>query len=335
MSQSGSAPDRAELERLTRRAHRPGRLTAAEIDLLVQRYQDASTDLALLRATGGDRAQATALAATVTRARAAVTGARAPLGRAVLRFAGDAFPTEVWERRRWCVGVAVGFLLVAAALGVWVALDPGVQSALLPPAAVANLVDHQFAAYYRSAPAAAFAARVWTNNAVVAAAALTTGVALGIPTLLLLAQNAANVGVAAGLLIAHGRAAEFFDLILPHGMLELSAVFIAAATGLRLGWRVIDPGESSRGAALAAEGRGAVVIAVGLVGVLFVSGILEAFVTPAPLPAWLRLGIGGLVELALITLVIRRGRPGGRCGDAPGSPAKPPTQRRVPPFARR
>ncbi|OKJ70291.1 hypothetical protein AMK30_25660 [Streptomyces sp. CB02460] len=31
-------------------------------------------------------------------------------------------------------------------------------------------------------------------------------------------------------------------LILPHGLLELTAVFVAVGTGLRLGWTVIDPG---------------------------------------------------------------------------------------------
>ena len=73
----------------------------------------------------------------------------------------------------------------------------------------------------------------------------------------MLFENAANVGVQGGLMFAHGKGGLFFSLILPHGMLELTAVFLAAAAGLRLGWTVIDPGPRPRGQALAEEGRSA------------------------------------------------------------------------------
>ncbi|MHB8449545.1 MAG: stage II sporulation protein M, partial [Mycobacteriales bacterium] len=109
-------------------------------------------------------------------------------------------------------------------------------------------------------------------------------------------------------LAAHGRAGEFFVLVLPHGMLELSAVFVAAGTGLRLGWRVVDPGRLPRAQALAEEGRGAVSVALGVVVVLAVSGALEAFVTPSPLPVWLRIGLGALAEAGFLALIGVRGR---------------------------
>ena len=58
----------------------------------------------------------------------------------------------------------------------------------------------------------------------------------------------------------------FFGLILPHGLLELTAVFVAAGAGLRLGWTVIDPGRRCRAAqALAEQGRAVISVALGLV----------------------------------------------------------------------
>jgi hypothetical protein len=91
-------------------------------------------------------------------------------------------------------------------------------------------------------------------------------------------------------------------------MLELTAVFLAAATGLRLGWTVIDPGPRPRSRALAEEGRASVTIALGLIVVLLVSGVIEAFVTPSPLPTWARITIGFCAEAVFLGYVIVCGR---------------------------
>ena len=59
-------------------------------------------------------------------------------------------------------------------------------------------------------------------------------------------------------------------------------------------------------------------LALGLVLVLLVSGLVEGFVTPSPLPAWLRLGIGFLVFAAYwaYTLILgRRAVAAGHRGD--------------------
>jgi uncharacterized membrane protein SpoIIM required for sporulation len=116
-------------------------------------------------------------------------------------------------------------------------------------------------------------------------------------------------------MIGHGRGTEFFALILPHGMLELSAVFLAAATGLRLGWTIIDPGPRRRAVALAEEGRSAVTIALGMIITLAVSGVIEAFVTPSPLPTGARIAIGAVVEVSFLTYIFVLGRRAVRAGE--------------------
>ena len=113
-------------------------------------------------------------------------------------------------------------------------------------------------------------------------------------------------------MLGAGKADIFFGLILPHGMLELSAVFVAGGIGLRTGWAWVAPGALPRARALAEAGRVAAVVALGLAGVLLVSGVLEAFVTPSGLPTAARIAIGVLAELAFLAYVIvygRRGRP--------------------------
>jgi uncharacterized membrane protein SpoIIM required for sporulation len=297
-----------EWRRLDALVKRRRRLTGDEVDELVALYQRTTTHLSAVRSAAHDPVLVAALSARVARARAAVTGAHAAEWGIVGRFALVSFPVMAYRARWWWLGTALGSLAVAFIIGWWVARSPQVQAALLPKAAVRQLVNHQFQGYYSQYAAPAFAAEVWTNNAWVAAQSLIFGVLLGLPTLLVLFDNAANGGVAGALMIVHGKGVLFFALILPHGMLELSAVFLAAATGLRLGWTVIDPGPRRRSQALAEEGRAAVTVALGLVAVLLVSGVIEAFVTPSHLPAWARIAIGVAAEAAFLTYVIVLGR---------------------------
>ena len=80
---------------------------------------------------------------------------------------------------------------------------------------------------------------------------------------------------------------------------------------------MISPGERPRGQVLAEQGRAVVAVAVGLVGVLLVSGLIEALVTPAPLPTALRVGIGVVAEATFLAYVIYFGRRAVRAG-SPG-----------------
>ncbi len=111
-------------------------------------------------------------------------------------------------------------------------------------------------------------------------------------------------------MLSVGKGGEFFSLILPHGMLELTAVFVAGGAGLRLGWSWIAPGARPRSVALAETGRATGVISLGLIGVLAVSGAIEAFVTPSGLPTAARIGIGAARRGRVPHLRHRAGSPG-------------------------
>lgn len=296
------------LDALLRLARRPRRMSGSEVDELVDLYRRTATHLSVVQSAGRDPALISKLSSLVGRARGVVAGQRQASWRDAARFLREDFPAVVYRIRWWWIGAAAGFLIVALSYGVWVATSPAAQLAVAPPEAVKQLVEQDFANYYTSAPAQDFTSRVFTNNAYVAAQAIVFGVLLGLPVLYVLFQNAVNVGVTGGLLAANDRAGQFFGLILPHGMLELTAVFVACGLGLKLGWTVIDPGGRARAEALAQEGRALVIGALGLVLVLLVSGLLEGFVTPSGLPTWARIGIGGVAELAFLAWVFGPGR---------------------------
>ncbi|MER7501289.1 stage II sporulation protein M [Nonomuraea pusilla] len=303
-------------------------LTGAEVDELVELYQRVSTHLSIVRSSSADAMLAGRLSALVARARSAVTGAHTPAWREFTRFFTVSFPVVAYRARWWWLATALAFLAVSWALGAWVAGDPRVQASIASPDEIAQLVDHDFADYYSENPAASFASRVWVNNAWVSAQVIIYAIFLGIPIPLVLYSNAANVGISGGLMASRGKLDIFFGLITPHGLLELTAVFLAAAVGMRLGWTVIDPGPRRRLDALAEQGRAVISVALGLVAVLFVSGLLEAFVTPSGLPTAVRVGIGVLAEAAFLAYVIVFGRRALRqdeTGDVERAPDVAPT----------
>jgi uncharacterized membrane protein SpoIIM required for sporulation len=291
------------LEQLAVKARRPRRMSGAEVDELVAGYQRVATHLSIVQTRSPDPVLVAKLSRIVADARAAVAGTRSPAWRDFSRFFVVTFPLAVYRTRRWWIPTAVLSLGVAAGFGWWIAAHPDVQHGLLPARSVRELTGTDFAQYYHSAPAHDFATRVWTNNVVAAASALVGGVVFGLPTLYALFVNMLNVGVDGGYMVAAGKANVFFGLIAPHGILELTAVFVAAGAGLRLGWTLIDPGPRRRADALAEEARSTMTIALGLIVVLAVSGAIEAFVTPSGLSTWVRVGIGVVAETAFLGYV--------------------------------
>jgi uncharacterized membrane protein SpoIIM required for sporulation len=300
----------ARLETLARRR----RLNGAEADELVVLYKRAATHLALVQSRTPDPMLAGRLSGLLSRARAATVGGSRTTGWAALaRGVTVDFPVALYRTWRWSVGTAAANLAVAAAMMLWLQAHPERINRLLSSDEIRQLVDHDFSDYYSAHPARSFAAQVWTNNALVAAMALFLGVTL-VGTLYLLWSNAVNLGVVGGAMLGAGKANVFFGLILPHGLLELSAVFVAGGIGLRTGWAWVAPGPLPRSRALAEAGRVAGVVALGLAGVLLVSGVLEAFVTPSGLPTAARIGIGVLAEVGFLTYVFVLGRRGVRAG---------------------
>ncbi|MER5648573.1 stage II sporulation protein M [Streptosporangium sp. NPDC002524] len=315
-------------DRLENLVRRRGSLDGAEVDELVDLYQRVATHLSLVRSASADPILVGRLSALVARARSAVTGAHTPAWREFVRFFTVSFPVVAYRARWWWLATSVAFLLVATVVAVWVGENPGVQAAIATPEEITQLVEHDFADYYSENPATSFAGQVWVNNAWLSMQVIIMSVLLGLPIPYVLWENALNVAVSAGLMASRGKLDIFFGLITPHGLLELTAVFLAAAVGMRLGWTVVDPGPRRRAEAIAEQGRAVMSVALGLIVVLLVSGLIEGLVTPSGLPTWARIGIGVFAEAAFLAYVIffgRRAVAAGESGDVERAPDLAPS----------
>ena len=297
------------LAALTGRARRSvKRLPATELDELVRLYQRVSAHLSHARATFANAALNSRLTRLVADANGVIYGKRARTMRTIVTFVADTFPAAVWRSRRFVMVAALLTFGPALATGSWLALSDRAVEASAPEAVREAYLQEDFEAYYSSEPAAQFATEVTVNNIQVSIMAFALGIFLCVGAAYILILNGANVGLAAGLFHAAGEAPKFWGLILPHGLLELTAVVVAGAAGLRLGWAIIAPGDRTRTDAVTEEGRRSVVIIIGLIAAFILAGTIEGFVTGSSLSTPIRVAIGVMVELAFIVYVVAQGR---------------------------
>jgi uncharacterized membrane protein SpoIIM required for sporulation len=130
-----------------------------------------------------------------------------------------------------------------------------------------------------------FAGTLMANNIRVSFLAFASGVLLGVPTVIVLFQNGLILGAFAGMMThvhAHG---TFWPGILPHGITELTAIFIAGGAGLGLGWAVLAPGARRRRDAVVSAARDSAVLVLGTITLLIFAGFVEAFISHSAMPA--------------------------------------------------
>ena len=141
---------------------------------------------------------------------------------------------------------------------------------------------------------------IMSNNITVCLKAFALGITLGIGTIYVLFFNGAMLGSLAALVYLYGSPLNFWSLILPHGIIELTAIFIAGASGLIIAKYILLPGEYSHKSALIVGAKKAVSLIIGVVFMLIIAGIIEGFFTPLNIFAGTKLIFAAITGLILI-----------------------------------
>ena len=305
------SPAWTELEQLLATAgSSPERLGADAVRRLGASYRAVAADLALARRRFPTDPLVRRLEQLVQRARVAVYHT-APKTETFRSFVSRGY----WQRIRERPGLlvcAAAFLFVPMFLsGYWAWRDPGPAGGLVPSAfqSVTEPRSHGADLHESADTRTGFAASIFTNNIKVSMLAFAGGMLFGLPTLYLLIQNGVLAGVIAGLAIGAGNGRVFFELVLPHGVLELSCIVVSAAAGLRVGLAIIDPGTRERAVALREEARAAIEILLGTAAWLVVAGLVEGFLTPTGQGLTVVLVVGFGLGTLFWVLVFWRGAP--------------------------
>jgi uncharacterized membrane protein SpoIIM required for sporulation len=301
-----------ELEQLVERSgNSPARLGPTGVLRLGACYRAVAADLAFVRRRFPSDPIVGQLERLTQRGRHAVYNTTR--SRNTLRgFLTRGYWQRVRERPALLV-VAVACLALPTLLaGYWAWRDPGAAGGLAPTAYqsvtqprpdgqdLGVSVDDQ----------SDLAARIFTNNIQVTFLAFAGGILIGLGTLYVLIQNGVLLGAVAGLAIGAGNGRPFFELVLAHGVLELSCIAVAGAAGLRVASAIVDPGTRTRTDALRTETRAAVEIVLGTAVWLVVAGLVEGFLTPAGEGLTVVLIVGLGLGALYWGLVLWRGAPG-------------------------
>lgn len=295
-----------ELDDLLRRARgRPARLEAAEVLRLGHLYRAAAADLAIARRRFPGEPAVGRLEDLVLRARAAIYGSGARRG-SVRSFVTTGYWRLVRGHGRFLL-VSAALLLLPVVLGiVWAQVDPAAAARLVPGAA-SSIADRGSDLGLDSGERSAFASSIMTNNIRVTFVAFAGGVLLGLGTAAVLLLNGIQIGVLSGLAFVAGNGSTLVELIAPHGVLELSCIVVAGASGLRLGWTIVSPGPGPRGAAAIAAGRTSAALVVGTAPWLVLAGVVEGFVTPSGIGVVPAVVLGTALAAVFWWLVASRG----------------------------
>ncbi len=290
-----------------------GRLSASELIGLTRLYREATADLARLQTfqnqEGLEDELKTYLNHLVARAYSQIYRSSPPRMASLWRFLRSGFPAAFRETLPWTL-VALSVFTLGMAYGFITAVSDGAFVALIVPPKLIQQVEGG-TVWFDSILAMKPQASTWimTNNISVSFLAFAMGMTFGLGTLYLMVFNGLMVGTLAGLCHTNGLSVPFWSFVLPHGVIELTAIFIAGGAGFLLGGALLFPGDLPRKDALLKRARQAGRLILGCVPLLVIAGIVEAFFSPIHVHAGIKFGMAGiLLALLLCYLLLPRQR---------------------------
>jgi uncharacterized membrane protein SpoIIM required for sporulation len=322
----------ARLEALLKRASgaRLVGLSPEEVLTLAALYRRSTADLARAQRDWPGAPVTAYLNGLVARGHAALYREGGNVFKRLRSFYAATLPQTF--RATWpffLVAAALLFLpAVAAYFAVWA--SPDLAAAFVPPDIIDRVHQHQLWTQIAEADRPLMSGLIMTNNIKVAILAFAFGALAGLPTVYVLIGNGISIGGILGLTHAYGVDGGLLEFMVGHGVLELSIIVAAGASGLMMGWALVNPGPHRRRDAMVLAARRAFVLLAGLAPMLVVAGIIEGNLSPSSAPAAAKVATGITTGVLLYGYLLVMGRGQRPALSAPTLDALRATAKRVP-----
>jgi len=266
-------------------------------------YRSVSSDLIRARTELVDASITDYLNDLVARAYAHIHAGTGQRGKELLAFFLRGYPKLV--REEWkVIALSALLLLGGGAVGAGaVAVDQDALGVLIPAQHQAFTPGERIERDARRGAhagdeAAAFSSFLFTHNIQVTFLVFAAGITFGVGTASLLFYNGVPLGALAMQYHQEGEGLFFWAWILPHGVPELTSIFVAGGAGLVIARALLLPGRRRRRDALVVEGRRAARLVVGTMPVLVLAGLIEGTISQIHEPT-----IPYVVKLAFALIV--------------------------------
>src|SRR5213596_1752182 len=275
-----------------------GTLAPGEIPAFAARYREVTADLARARTYGVDPRVIEYLERVVSAGHNALYRARgrgrAPVARYLLRD----FPAAVVQSWRQVLAASLLFA-VPAIIGYGVIRGrPELADEVMPPVLVSRAeqaAEHQArgigSAQSPGEELPVIASAIIGNNMGIAFWAFVGGMLAGTLTALVLVGNGVSLGMGFGLFVNYHAGGYLATFVAGHGILELTAIFIAGGAGFRLAGALLLPGDLTRADALVLQGRIAARMIGAVVTLLALAGTIEGLLSASDAPAAFKYGV--------------------------------------------
>ncbi|MCB1642572.1 MAG: stage II sporulation protein M, partial [Xanthomonadales bacterium] len=244
-------------------------------------------------------------------------GASTGLLQAPWRFLAVEFPALVRAEKNAVWLAALLFFGPLLTLVVAIQYFPHLAALLLSPMQMAQMEAmyqpeaHQLGVREASTNTAMFGYYIW-NNIRIGFQTFAGGILAGLGSVFFLLFNGLYIGAILGHLTQVGLGPQIHSFIAGHSALELLAIVISGAAGLKLGQGLLFPGRRSRRLALLENARIALRLMLGAALMFFAAAAVEGYFSPMnlpnPLPKYL---VGALFWVLLLGYFLRAGRPRG------------------------
>jgi uncharacterized membrane protein SpoIIM required for sporulation len=279
-------PNWQRLDALLKQIEKKGlkSLPAVEIRELASLYRSVTADLARARTQEIGNILIQSLQSLTTRAYTQIyQGSRRQEWQAILEFYRWGLPSVVQKTFAY-IAAATALFLLGALVAWWYSWqNPSFMSLIVPENLITKVRDeHQLwmGSIVGVEPLAS--SGIMINNLSVCFGAAAGGITFGLYTAYLMVFNGLLIGAVATLVGQNNLAYPFWAFVLPHGSLELPAIFFAGGAGFLLARAILFPGKYRRGDALKFYGSQAVQLIFGIVPMLILAGTIEGFFSPNP-----------------------------------------------------